>query len=67
MHPRGDAEQAGSGRVQHPVTDRPNPIGVHRVHVLELDGATVRVSGLEAIDGTPVVDVKPVLGGIDER
>ena len=47
--------------------DRPNPIGMHRVTVLEIDGLRLRVSGLEAIDGTPIVDVKPVLGGIDER
>jgi tRNA (Thr-GGU) A37 N-methylase len=47
--------------------DRPNPIGVHRVRVLELDGLRMRVSGLEALDGTPVVDVKPVLRGVAER
>jgi tRNA (Thr-GGU) A37 N-methylase len=47
--------------------DRPNPIGLHRVTVLEIDGRRVRVSGLEALDGTPVVDVKPVLGDIGER
>lgn len=41
--------------------DRPNPIGLHEVTVLEVDGLRVRVSELEAIDGTPVVDVKPVL------
>jgi tRNA (Thr-GGU) A37 N-methylase len=42
--------------------DRPNPIGLHRVTVLEVDGLRVRVNDLEALDGTPVVDVKPVLG-----
>jgi tRNA (Thr-GGU) A37 N-methylase len=41
--------------------DRPNPIGLHRVEVAAIDGARVRVRGLEAIDGTPVVDLKPVL------
>ena len=41
--------------------DRPNPIGVHRVTVVAVDGCSVRVRDLEAIDGTPIVDVKPVL------
>jgi tRNA (Thr-GGU) A37 N-methylase len=41
--------------------DRPNPIGLHEVTVREIDGLRVRVSDLEALDGTPVVDVKPVL------
>jgi tRNA (Thr-GGU) A37 N-methylase len=41
--------------------DRPNPIGVHRVTVVAVDGCRVRVQNLEAIDGTPIVDVKPVL------
>ena len=47
--------------------DRPNPIGLHRVTILELDGTRMRVSGLEALDGTPVVDVKPALGAVAER
>jgi tRNA (Thr-GGU) A37 N-methylase len=41
--------------------DRPNPIGLHEVEVLAVDGARLRVRGLEAIDGTPVVDLKPVI------
>jgi tRNA (Thr-GGU) A37 N-methylase len=40
--------------------DRPNPIGLHEVEVLEVDGARLHVAPLEAIDGTPVVDLKPV-------
>jgi tRNA-Thr(GGU) m(6)t(6)A37 methyltransferase TsaA len=47
--------------------DRPNPIGLHRVTVLELDGGRVRVDQLEALDGTPIVDLKPLLRTIDER
>ena len=47
--------------------DRPNPIGLHRVTVLSIDGPRMRVSGLEALDGTPVVDVKPALGSVAER
>ena len=47
--------------------DRPNPIGLHRVHVLAIDGPRLRVRDLEALDGTPIVDVKPLLRRIDER
>ncbi|MET8277725.1 TrmO family methyltransferase [Micromonospora sp. NPDC005174] len=46
---------------------RPNPIGLHRVRVLAVDGLRVEVADLEALDGTPVLDVKPVLGAADER
>jgi tRNA-Thr(GGU) m(6)t(6)A37 methyltransferase TsaA len=68
VHPRGDTSrpQAGvfSTRSQH----RPNPIGLHPVKVLAIEGARIKVSNLEALDGTPVVDVKPVLEGeISER
>jgi tRNA (Thr-GGU) A37 N-methylase len=42
--------------------DRPNPIGLHRVEILMVDGLRVQVRNLEALDGTPLVDVKPVLG-----
>ncbi|WP_218027654.1 TrmO family methyltransferase domain-containing protein [Dictyobacter alpinus] len=41
--------------------DRPNPLGLHRVTVLEIDGTKLKVGPIEAIDGTPVVDIKPVL------
>ena len=41
--------------------DRPNPIGLHEVEVLAVEGNRVRVSDLEALDGTPVVDLKPVI------
>jgi tRNA (Thr-GGU) A37 N-methylase len=41
--------------------DRPNPIGLHRVHIAAIDGRRVLVRDLEAFDGTPIVDVKPVL------
>ncbi|HEY5986644.1 MAG TPA: tRNA (N6-threonylcarbamoyladenosine(37)-N6)-methyltransferase TrmO [Streptosporangiaceae bacterium] len=47
--------------------DRPNPIGLHRVRVVAVDGLRVLVHGLEAIDGTPVADVKPVLDKAAER
>jgi tRNA (Thr-GGU) A37 N-methylase len=48
--------------------DRPNPIGLHRVQVACIDEGRVRVRGLEAVDGTPIIDVKPVLSDdIGER
>ena len=65
VHSRGDESRplAGVFRVRSPV--RPNPIGLHRTTVLAVDGNRVQVAALEAIDGTPIVDLKPVLG--DER
>jgi tRNA (Thr-GGU) A37 N-methylase len=47
--------------------DRPNPIGLHRVTVFLIDGLRLRVSVLEALHGTPIIDVKPPLRSIDER
>ena len=67
VHPRSDLSRAEQGVFATRSPDRPNPIGLHRVTVLERDGLRVRVSGLEALDGTPLVDVKPVIGGVDER
>jgi tRNA-Thr(GGU) m(6)t(6)A37 methyltransferase TsaA len=62
VHPRGDVNRPRQGVFSTRSPDRPNPIGLHRVTVLAVDGLRVRVSGLEALDGTPVLDVKPVLG-----
>jgi tRNA-Thr(GGU) m(6)t(6)A37 methyltransferase TsaA len=62
VHPRGDPHNPIRGVFSTRSQDRPNPIGLHRVKVLEIDGTRVRVSDLEAIDGTPVVDVKVALG-----
>jgi tRNA (Thr-GGU) A37 N-methylase len=45
--------------------DRPNPIGLHRVEIVAIDGTRVRVRNLEALDGTTIVDVKPVLDRVD--
>ena len=47
--------------------DRPNPIGLHRVRVIAVDGLQVQVDHLEAVDGTPVIDVKAVLGEVADR
>src|SRR5688500_5576255 len=61
VHPRDDPQAPLTGVFSTRSSDRPNPIGLHRVRVLEIDGCRVRVSDLEAVDGTPIVDVKPVL------
>jgi tRNA-Thr(GGU) m(6)t(6)A37 methyltransferase TsaA len=67
VHPRGDVRNPPTGVFSTRSPDRPNPLGLHPVRVLEVAGLRVRVSGLEALDGTPVVDVKPVLGPVEER
>ena len=67
MHPRGDATRPSTGVFATRSPDRPNPIGLHRVRLLAVDGLRLHVSGCEAVDGTPVVDIKPVLGSVDER
>jgi tRNA-Thr(GGU) m(6)t(6)A37 methyltransferase TsaA len=67
VHPRGDLNRPEQGIFSTRASSRPNPIGLHRVRVLGLDGLRVHVSDLEAIDGTPIVDIKPVLGDIGER
>jgi tRNA-Thr(GGU) m(6)t(6)A37 methyltransferase TsaA len=68
VHPRGDTSRPPAGVFATRSHHRPNPIGLHPVRVLAIDGARIKVSSLEALDGTPVVDVKPVLEGeISER
>jgi tRNA-Thr(GGU) m(6)t(6)A37 methyltransferase TsaA len=67
VRPRGDAARPEAGVFATRSPDRPNPIGLHRVTVLEVDGARLRVRDLEAIDGTPILDVKPVLRSVGER
>ncbi|MCU1465035.1 MAG: tRNA-Thr(GGU) m(6)t(6)A37 methyltransferase TsaA [Actinomycetia bacterium] len=67
VHPRGDPQRPGLGVFSTRSPDRPNPVGLHRVEILAIDETRLRVRGLEAIDGTPVVDIKPVLGPIAER
>ena len=63
VHPRDDRTVPERGVFSTRSPDRPNPIGLHRVEVLDVEGLRIRVRPLEAIDGTPVVDVKPVLRG----
>lgn len=62
VHPRDDLTQPLAGIFATRSSDRPNPIGLHRVRVLAIErGGSLHVQGLEAIDGTPVIDIKPVL------
>ena len=65
VHPRGDLARREQGVFNTRSPDRPNPIGLHRVTVLAIDGTRLTVRNLEALDGTPIVDVKPPLR--DER
>ena len=61
VHPRGDETVPLAGVFATRSPDRPNPLGLHRVTVLEIAGERLKVGPIEAIDGTPVVDIKPVL------
>ena len=65
VHPRDDVANPIQGVFSTRSPARPNPIGLHEVRVLAIDGLRVRVSALEAVDGTPVLDVKPVLRPTD--
>jgi tRNA-Thr(GGU) m(6)t(6)A37 methyltransferase TsaA len=61
VHPRDDVANPLQGVFNTRSADRPNPIGLHEVGVMAIEGPRLRVSNLEAVDGTPIVDVKPVL------
>jgi tRNA-Thr(GGU) m(6)t(6)A37 methyltransferase TsaA len=68
VHPRGDTSRPPEGVFTTRSPHRPNPIGLHRVEVAEIEGIRIKVRNLEALDGTPVVDVKPVLSAdVSER
>jgi tRNA-Thr(GGU) m(6)t(6)A37 methyltransferase TsaA len=62
VHPRDDPRNPMRGVFATRSADRPNPIGLHEVEVLSIERERLRVRGLEAIDGTPILDLKPVLG-----
>jgi tRNA-Thr(GGU) m(6)t(6)A37 methyltransferase TsaA len=62
VHPRDDVTQPERGVFSTRSSDRPNPIGLHPVEIVSIDRARLRVRSLEAVDGTPVIDVKPLLG-----
>ena len=61
VHPRDDPSNPQRGVFSTRSADRPNPIGLHEVEVLSVEGGRVRVSHLEAVDGTPILDLKPVI------
>jgi tRNA-Thr(GGU) m(6)t(6)A37 methyltransferase TsaA len=61
VHPRDDASNPMRGVFNTRSADRPNPIGLHQVQIVEIDGNRARVRNLEALDGTPIVDLKPVI------
>lgn len=61
--PRDDPDRAEQGVFATRSPDRPNPIGLHRVRITTIQGTSVEVDALEALDGTPVLDLKPVLHG----
>lgn len=60
VHPRDDVTNPMQGVFSTRSADRPNPIGLHEVEIASIDGTSFRVRNLEAVDGTPIVDVKPV-------
>jgi tRNA-Thr(GGU) m(6)t(6)A37 methyltransferase TsaA len=61
VHPRDDLSAPQKGVFSTRSADRPNPIGIHRTQIVRVDGLRIRVRHLEAVDGTPIVDLKPVL------
>ena len=61
VHPRDDRANPLRGVFSTRSADRPNPIGLHRVQIVSIKGPRLRVRNLEAVDGTPIVDVKPLL------
>jgi tRNA-Thr(GGU) m(6)t(6)A37 methyltransferase TsaA len=67
VHPRGDLDRPREGVFSTRSPDRPNPVGLHRVTIVSIEDTRLRVKNLEALDGTPIVDVKPVLDEGVER
>jgi tRNA-Thr(GGU) m(6)t(6)A37 methyltransferase TsaA len=67
VHPRDDRTRPLTGVFSTRSQDRPNPVGLHEVEILAVQSDRLLVRGLEAIDGTPVVDIKPVLGRVSRR
>ena len=67
VHPRGDVNRPREGVFATRSPDRPNPIGLHAVMIETVEDNAITVHNLEAIDGTPVLDIKPILGRVHER
>ena len=65
VHPRSDKRNPLTGVFATRSPDRPNPLGLHPVTVRAIDGNRLRIGPIEAIDGTPVVDIKPVISRSD--
>lgn len=63
VYPRGQRQNQLTGVFATRSPDRPNPIGLHRVELVGIEGRWLKVRALEAIDGTPIIDIKPVLPG----
>jgi tRNA-Thr(GGU) m(6)t(6)A37 methyltransferase TsaA len=61
VHPRGDVNRPETGVFSTRAPNRPNPIGLHPVEITDVDGHQLRVRRLEAVNGTPIVDLKPVI------
>ncbi len=66
LHPRGDPANPLTGTFLTRSPDRPNPLGLHRTTVLGIDANRLSIGPIEAIDGTPVVDIKPVVEEADD-
>jgi tRNA-Thr(GGU) m(6)t(6)A37 methyltransferase TsaA len=66
VHPRGIQEAPLKGVFATRSSDRPNPVGLHRVSVLEVASLRLKVVPIEAVDGTPIIDIKPVLRQLDD-
>lgn len=67
VHPRGDQDNPMCGVFSTRSPDRPNPIGLHKVLILAIDDTRIGVRNLEALDRTPIVDIKPLLEPVGER
>jgi len=67
VHPRGDRNRPCAGVFSTRSPDRPNPIGLHAVRIETAEKNAITVHNLEAIDGTPVLDIKPALGRVHDR
>ena len=65
--PRDNPDNPPLGVFSTRSPNRPNPIGLHRVQIIHIDGLRLLVSDLEAVDGTPILDIKPVLDQVTER
>lgn len=67
VHPRDRLDVPLKGVFATRSSDRPNPIGLHEVVILEIAEHRLKVGPIEAVDGTPIVDIKPVLLAINKR